>query len=214
MAYPTPPRLILFSRLPAPGRVKTRLVPALGAGGAAILQDRVARRLAGRMAHLAERLPLELELCYTGGDEDQARAWLGPGFSCVAQKPGHLGQRMARALARALAQGAPRAVLVGSDLPGLDADILARAFAALERFPLALGPSTDGGYYLVGLGRPAPGLLDEPHWRSLAALSSRAAALGLEPALLPALRDLDTPDDLAYWAERDPQFRSWSDPTA
>ncbi|MBU1275591.1 MAG: TIGR04282 family arsenosugar biosynthesis glycosyltransferase [Proteobacteria bacterium] len=209
-----PPRLILFSRLPVAGRVKTRLVPALGAQGAAALQDKLARRLAGRMRELAGRLPLELELCYTGGGEDQARAWLGPAFACVAQKPGHLGQRMAQALARALARGAPRAVLVGSDLPGLDADMLERAFAALERSPLALGPSTDGGYYLVGLSRPAPGLLEEPHWRSLAALSSRAAALGLEPALLPALRDLDTPSDLAYWAERDPQFRSWTDPTA
>lgn len=207
-------RLILFSRLPLAGRVKTRLAPALGAEGAAILQDRVARRLAGRMEGLAERLPLELELCYTGGKREQAQAWLGPGFACREQGSGHLGARMARALERALKQGAPQAVLVGSDLPGLDQTILEQALAALERSPLALGPSLDGGYYLVGQGRPAPGLLEAPHWRSLAALNARAKALGLEPALLPPLRDLDTPDDLAYWRENDPQIRAWTDPAS
>lgn len=209
-----PPRLILFSRLPLAGRAKTRLTPALGAEGAAILQDRVARRLAGRMQTLAERMPLELELCYTGGKREQAQAWLGPSFTCREQGSGHLGVRMARALERALKQGAPKAVLVGSDLPGLDEAILEEAFQALDRSPLVLGPSLDGGYYLVGQSRPVPGLLDEPHWRSLAALSARAKALGLEPVLLPPLRDLDTPDDLAYWRENDPQVRAWTDPAS
>ncbi|MCF8097696.1 MAG: TIGR04282 family arsenosugar biosynthesis glycosyltransferase [Desulfarculaceae bacterium] len=208
------PRLILFSRLPLAGRAKTRLGPALGARGAAQLQDRVARRLAGRMKGLASRMPLELELCYTGGGQAQAQAWLGPGFVCREQGSGHLGARMSRALERALDQGAPKVVLVGSDLPGLDQAILEEAFQALERTPLVLGPSNDGGYYLVGQNRPAPGLLEAPHWQSLAALTERAKPLGLEPLLLPGLRDLDTPDDLAYWRERDCLIRSWTDPTA
>lgn len=209
-----PPRLILFSRLPLAGRAKTRLAPALGAEGAAILQDRVARRLAERMAELAGSLPLELELCYTGGSRAQARAWLGPGFACRAQGSGDLGERMAQALERAFKQGAPRVVLVGSDLPSLDAALLKRALGELERAPLVLGPSLDGGYYLVGQSRPAPCLLDEPHWRSLAALGARAASLGLTPVLLPPLRDLDTPEDLAYWRGRDPELRAWTDPAA
>lgn len=136
-----PPRLILFSRLPRAGEAKTRLIPALGAKGAARLQERMARRLAGRMRQLAARLPLELELCYTGGDEAQARAWLGQGFVLREQIQGHLGERMAEALERALAQGAPRAVLVGSDLPGLGAPLLARAFAALESSPWCWVPA-------------------------------------------------------------------------
>jgi rSAM/selenodomain-associated transferase 1 len=209
-----PPRLILFSRLPRAGEAKTRLIPALGAEGAARLQDLVARRLAGRMRELAARLPLELELCYTGGDEAQAQAWLGQGFTLAEQGEGHLGESMAEALERALAQGAPRAVLVGSDLPGLDAPLLAQAFAALESSPLVLGPSSDGGYYLVGQSRPAPGLLDDPHWLDLAGVRERAKALDLEAALLPPQRDLDTQDDLAYWRAHDPQIRAWTDPTA
>ena len=211
---PSPPRLILFSRLPLAGRAKTRLIPALGAQGAAKLQDRVARRLAGRMQTLAGRMPLELELCYTGGNRTQAQAWLGPEFACREQGPGHLGARMAQALNWALGQGAPKVVLVGSDLPGLDEVILRQAFAALERSPLVLGPSIDGGYYLVGQSHPAPGLLDEPHWQSLAALTARAKTLGLEPVRLPSLRDLDTPGDLAYWRENDPQIRAWTGPAA
>ncbi len=199
-----PPRLIFFSRLPEPGRVKTRLVPALGAQGAARLQRRLGLRLWARLRELARKTPLELELCFTGGSEDQARAWLGKGIACRAQGPGDLGRRMERALHRALAQGAPRAVLVGSDLPGLRGAHVAQALEELERRELVLGPSADGGYYLVGLARPAPGLLDRPHWESLAALTARAAALGLEPTLLPALRDLDTPGDLAFWRDNDP----------
>lgn len=211
---PSPPRLILFSRLPLAGRAKTRLIPALGAQGAAELQERVARRLAGRMRALAGRLPLELELCYTGGGRAQAQAWLGAGFACRGQGSGHLGARMARALERALNQGAPRVVLVGSDLPGLDGPLLEQALYALEDSPLVLGPSIDGGYYLVGQSRPAPGLLEEPHWPSLAGVSARARALGLAPVLLAPQRDLDTPEDLAYWRENDPQIRAWTDPAA
>jgi rSAM/selenodomain-associated transferase 1 len=200
------PRVIFFSRLPEPGKVKTRLIPALGAQGAARLQRRLGLRLLARLRGLARETPLELELCFTGGSEDQARAWLGKGILYRQQGPGDLGRRMERALHRALAEGAPRAVLVGSDLPGLQGAHVAQALEELRRRALVLGPSTDGGYYLVGLARPAPGLLAPPHWESLAALSARAAEWGLEPALLPTLRDLDTPGDLVFWRDNDPKL--------
>ena len=200
------PRVILFSRVPAPGRAKTRLIPALGAAGAAALQARLGVRLAARLREQARATPYDLELCYTGGSEAQAREWLGSGLRYRPQGEGDLGQRMARALHRALAEGAPRAVLVGSDLPGLMGEHLTQALAALDRRPLALGPSLDGGYYLVGLARPAPNLLDPPHWESLAGVQARAAALGLEAKLISPLRDLDTPADLAYWRAQDSGF--------
>ncbi len=202
------PRVILFSRLPAPGQVKTRLIPVLGARGAAALQQRLGQRLAVRLLVQAQATPYDLELCSTGGGEEQARAWLGEGLLYAEQGGGDLGRRMARALHRALDQGAPRAVLVGSDLPGLSGAQVATALDRLRRSPLVLGPSLDGGYYLVGLSRPAPGLLEPPHWQDLAGVRARAAELGLEPSFVTALRDLDTPADLEFWREQDPALFS------
>jgi len=197
-------RVILFSRLPVAGRAKTRLIPALGAEGAAELQARLGRVLAARLRRQAALTPFDLELCYTGGNEAQARAWLGQGLLYAEQGGGDLGQRMERALHRALDQGTPRAVLVGSDLPGLGGEQVAAALESLEGSPLVLGPSADGGYYLVGLSCPAPGLLAAPRWESLAGVRTRAAELGLEPVFTPTLRDLDTPVDLEFWRQQDP----------
>ncbi|MCF8033778.1 MAG: TIGR04282 family arsenosugar biosynthesis glycosyltransferase [Desulfarculaceae bacterium] len=204
----TLPRVIIFTRLPVAGQVKTRLIPALGAGGAAALQERLGRRLAHRLGTQALAAPYELEVCYTGGRETQAREWLGAALLCHPQGPGDQGARMLHALHRALVQGAPRVVLVGSDLPGLTGENVSQALAALEDAPLVLGPSPDGGYYLIGLSRLAPGLLDPPAWESLAGVQGRAAELGLKAALLPAQRDLDTPEDLDYWREKDPELFS------
>ncbi|MEW5912798.1 MAG: TIGR04282 family arsenosugar biosynthesis glycosyltransferase [Thermodesulfobacteriota bacterium] len=197
-----PERLIIFTRLPQPGRAKTRLIPALGPQGAADLQRRLVERLLVQARALAAARPLELELCFTDGTAEEARAWLGPGLSYQPQGSGDLGRRMDRALHRALAQGAERVVLVGTDLPELDQAILAAALEALADHDLALGPATDGGYYLVGLRAAAPGLLTGEHGRSLAALRGRAAELGLRTAMLPELSDLDTPADLARWLAR------------
>ncbi|RJX30554.1 MAG: glycosyltransferase [Desulfarculus sp.] len=197
-------RLIIFTRLPKPGRAKTRLIPALGAQGAADLQRRLVERLLARARELAVARPLELELCFTDGEVEEARAWLGPGLGYQSQGEGGLGRRMARALHRALAAGAPRVVLVGTDLPDLDQAVLAAALEALQEHDLVLGPAADGGYYLVGLRARAPGLLEGGHGRSLAALRARAAELGLSVFLLPELNDLDTPADLARWQGRGP----------
>ncbi|MCB2225805.1 MAG: TIGR04282 family arsenosugar biosynthesis glycosyltransferase [Desulfarculaceae bacterium] len=199
-------RVIFFTRLPVAGQAKTRLIPALGAEGAAALQERLGRRLALRLGTRSVEALYELEVCYTGGNEASARAWLGDALLYHPQGPGDLGARMLYALHRALSQGAPRAVLVGSDLPGLTGGHAVQALAALEEAPLVLGPSTDGGYYLIGLSGLAPGLLDPPAWESLAGVQARAVELGLAAKLLSPLRDLDTPEDLAYWREEDPEL--------
>ncbi len=194
-----PDRLIIFTRLPQAGLAKTRLIPALGAEGAARLQSLLAERLLARAQRLAQDMPLAIEVRLTDGTMEEGQAWLGPGPLYSEQGAGDLGQRMERALGRALAQGVARVVLAGSDIPGLDREILAAAFAALRDHDLVLGPAADGGYYLVGLSRPTPGLLSPGHWRTLQAVAQRAAELGMSRALLPKLHDLDTPADLARW---------------
>ena len=205
---PSPPALIIMTRYPRPGRVKTRLIPALGPQGAARLHGRLTARVAAQARALAARRPLRLLVSHAGGNREEMEAWLGAGLEYWPQPTGDLGQRMHQALALALEQEAPAAMLVGSDLPDLDAALLARAFDLLREALLVLGPAQDGGYYLVGLTRPAPGLFEPLPWggpRVWEATLARARELGLAPALLPVLRDLDSPEDLAHHQAR------WSD---
>jgi glycosyltransferase A (GT-A) superfamily protein (DUF2064 family) len=98
--------------------------------------------------------------------------------------------------------------LVGTDVPWLSQAIVAEGFAALDRDDVALGPARDGGYYLVALRQPHPGLFEDIAWSTakvLPATLARAERLGLRVRLLPLLTDLDTIDDLrAEWPRVQP----------
>ncbi len=201
-------RLIIFTRYPRPGACKRRLIPALGPAGAAALQRSMTQGILAWARLLARHRPgLEIEVCSPDGDSDRLRAWLGPGLRYRSQGPGDLGRRMYRALARARREGCGRAVLVGSDIPGLTDRIMAQALDALERCHLVLGPARDGGYYLVGMKRPRPELFQGLRWggpRVLARTRELARRSGLETRLLPELGDLDRPRDLPLWAQAPP----------
>ena len=200
---PAPAHLILFTRYPRPGTCKTRLIPALGAQGAAALQ----RRMTERMAAEARRLQVEgiahLTVHHDGGSAEEMTAWLG---ACEVrpQEGGDLGARMAAALRQAFASGAPLALLFGSDIPGLDSAGLRQALAALRECPVVLGPSSDGGYYLIGLSVACaemvlPLLFTDMAWSTatvLATSEERLGRKGLAYTLLPQLADIDTPADL------------------
>lgn len=194
-------RLILFTRYPEPGRTKTRLIPALGAQGAAALQRRMSEAMVGQMAQFAAQYPVALEIRYADGDPRAMEAWLACDIPCVAQGEGDLGLRLHRAFVQAFVHGARRVVIIGADCPDLGPAIFAQAFAALERKDLVMGPAIDGGYYLVGLNQPAPTLFTEIPWGSgavLAATLKQAQALNLSTHLLEPLADVDRPEDLRY----------------
>ena len=190
---------IVFAKAPVAGEAKTRLIPAIGAAGAAAL----AERLLVHAVQAAASAGFEaLELCVTPDTghplflqlRQQHGLWL------TAQGGGDLGARMQRALARAL-QAHERALLMGSDLPGLDAAVLRRANAALADHDAVFVPALDGGYGLVGLRAPAPMLFDGMAWSRadvMARTRERARAAGLRLAELPAVADIDEPDDLRH----------------
>ena len=130
-----------------------------------------------------------------------APGW-GDAFEYRPQGAGDLGKRMNRALAEALDQGFRRVVLVGSDLPDLTPEILLESLAALGRCDLALGPAKDGGYYLIGLSRPAPELFSGVDWGGASVLArtlDKARTAGLSYGLLGELCDVDRPEDLPLW---------------
>jgi rSAM/selenodomain-associated transferase 2/rSAM/selenodomain-associated transferase 1 len=195
-------RLILFARYPVAGRVKTRLVPALGAEGAAGVHRRLVLRTLRTAARFCAAEGIALEIRFDGGSADAVCHWLGDAASCRPQCEGDLGQRMADAFEASFAEGARATAIVGCDVPALGARALAGAFDALARGATVLGPATDGGYYLVGLTRPAPELFRGIAWGTDQVLPGTLRALarrGEEPVLLEPLADLDRPEDLPAW---------------
>ena len=193
----TRPRLVIFARFPEPGRAKTRLIPALGPAGAARLQDAMTRRTLRSAAEVAGLADTELR--HTGGDSDGRAIAHRYGRTHVRYHPqgdGGLGER----LARATSVGGGPIVVVGSDCPALSGDVIRAAFHRLEQHDVVLGPAADGGYYLIGLRRPAPRLFAGIDWstdRVLAQTLAAAEQIGLTVApLLPTLSDVDVPADL------------------
>ena len=188
------PRLLMFTRFPAPGQAKTRLIPALGPDGAAAVHRTMTERTLATLRAAADAGGMAVEVWVTGGPDAAFRQWLGPGFAIVQQGEGDLGARMARALA------ATPAILVGSDLPDLQPGHIAAAAALLAVGQAAFGPAEDGGYYLVALPAPAPFLFTGMAWSTAGVMAEtrrRLHAHGVAYGLLPTLPDLDKPADLA-----------------
>ncbi len=192
-------RLVVFAKAPQAGVAKTRLIPALGAQGAADLALRMLQHTL-QQAMAANVGPVEL--CMSPGPDDAA--WAGVALPATVQRTdqggGDLGQRMARAVARVTASNQP-VLLMGSDCPALNAARIAEAAQALAQFDAALVPVADGGYVLVGLHAPCPAIFADMAWStpSVAAVTlQRLAALGQRVWVGPMLHDIDEPADLVH----------------
>lgn len=201
--------LIIFTRYPVPGKTKTRLIPALGAEAAADLQ----RALTEHALTNASILPnVTLEIHYTGETEDSFRQWLGDKYNYHEQVGDTLGDRMKAALQVAFENGADHAVVMGIDCPSLDATVLEIAFNALHTQPLAIGPATDGGYYLIGMRRAtfthhADTFFDDMPWGTDAVYPTtvnRIEDVSLTFKRLAYLNDIDEPEDLPEWEKHQP----------
>jgi len=197
-----PERLILFTRYPEPGSAKTRLISALGEGGAADLQRELAEHTLARVHQARSSRPFSFEVRYAGTDCRSMAAWLGADLALRLQCEGDLGARMHGAFDEAFSEGCARVVLIGTDCPGVSPFLFEQAFKALAIADVVLGPAADGGYYLVGLRKPEPRLFQDMPWgteRVLEATCERAKACGLSLCLLPPQTDIDRPQDLAVW---------------
>jgi rSAM/selenodomain-associated transferase 1 len=206
-------RLILFAKVPEPGRAKTRLAPGLGEEGAArlyqaFLDDAIA--LCGRV----EGASLELWASGGAGASDDAgvsadagvREYFAgryPDLPVRLQSGRGLGERLSGAFESSFAAGADHVVITGSDHPTLPSSYLDRAFSALIDAQLVIGPSADGGYYAIGLARhawpEAASLFIGVPWSTPAVLETTrrtARRLGLGHLELPEWYDVDDPSVL------------------
>jgi uncharacterized protein len=203
------PVVSVMARYPVPGAVKTRLIPALGADGAALLHRRLAAHCLFRLRPLHATGEAAIEVCVDGGSPATVRAWLGRWPRARAQTDGDLGDRLKEALSGAIASGAASATVIGSDCPAARATHVRAALRSLATHDVVIGPAEDGGYWLLGMtAEAAPrvlgALFDGVSWGSddvFRQTMERAHRASLTVAVADRLADVDRPDDIAAWDE-------------
>ena len=195
-------RIVIIAKAPIAGFCKTRLIPALGAQGAAQLAQRM---LVCAIRHALEAGLGPVELCVTPGP--QAFDWQGlglpSGLDWSEQGEGDLGVRMGRAAQRVTARG-EAILLIGTDCPALDSHRLQAAATALQDHDACLVPTADGGYALLGLNHFHPGVFDGVRWSTAAVAAETRhgiAHLGWHLSSQPSLHDIDEPQDLQWLPE-------------
>lgn len=193
----TGPALAIMARQPVPGQVKTRLCPFLTPEQCAdlysafIKDDLALATSASSYTVFLAFTPIEAKSFF--------RTVAPPSVTLVAQGHGDLGQKMYRVCATLCRQGYSPVIIIGSDLPTLQPRHLQQALEALRDHDVCLGPTPDGGYYLVGQRQANQRLFDNIPWSTplvLPTTLARAKDAGLSLALLDSCSDVDTVEDL------------------
>lgn len=191
--------LVVMAKAPVPGLAKTRLIPALGAQGAADLAHRLLMHTLTQTAGLHAD---HWELCVTPDTShpafDRAVADAQGRLQLSAQGEGDLGHRMHRAIERVL-RAHDKALLIGTDAPALTTGLLRLAEASLDDHEAVFVPAMDGGYALVGLTRPVPSLFHDMTWSTKQVMADtrwRARQAQLKWVELAPVHDIDEPGDL------------------
>jgi rSAM/selenodomain-associated transferase 1 len=186
---------IVFARAAVPGKVKTRMIPQLGPERACALH----LACLGDVVEMLDRaLPAAEKWLFwseaPGPDISIGDLELPPSFGMALQSGLDLGERMGRALERALASGAQRVLLIGSDSPALPPEFLRQASDALKTADLVLGPSEDGGFYLIGARSFDRAIFEQVEWGGAEVFARTEANIrrcGLTLHTLPRWYDLD-----------------------
>lgn len=192
--------LIVFTRYPEPGKAKTRLIPVLGAEGAAKLHRQMTENAIAQAKQLQSFHSLSVEVHFTGGSFLLMQEWLGHEITYRQQAEGDIGFRMASAFQTTFNNNIDNVIIIGSDCPTLNYQILSEAFQALHQHDLVLGPATDGGYYLIGLRHFIPELFTDISWSTSEVFQQTveiAGKLNLAATYLTELSDVDRPEDLS-----------------
>ena len=191
--------VIVMAKAPVPGYAKTRLIPALGAGGAAGLASRLLNHAVEQA--LAAQLGT-VDLCCAPDQVHIAFASQAQraGLVLSSQVEGDLGARMSHAFDRWL-PCSDRVLMIGTDAPAIDATLLQQAAQALAETDAVFVPALDGGYALIGLRQPAPQLFADVLWSTASVMAltrNRVIAAGLRHTELAPVADIDEPADLVH----------------
>lgn len=191
--------LVVFVKAPVPGAVKTRLWPPVAPVRAAALYRAFTQ---DTLDHAGRVAGARIFVAYEGDARFPDLSWLASAPSAFPQDGATLGERLENAFDSCLRRH-DKVVVIGSDAPHIPFSVYDQAFESLDHADLALGPSRDGGYYLIGLKRTEPRLFRDIPWSTAAVLRAtrrRARELGLTTRLLPENFDVDSFADLEQLA--------------
>jgi uncharacterized protein len=201
--------IVVFAKAPITGQVKTRLIGTLTAEEAKDLYICFLRDTFESLEELIEEFQevdeddeSSLVLCFTPADELEAfEAADLNGCLLLAQSGNELGERMKYCFEDLFRMNFQSVIIVGADTPTLPNEIIAEAFAILtnDKNSVTIGPTADGGYYLIGMNSPHPVLFENIHWSSDQVMTEtihKAEANQIKLSLLPEWFDVDSPEDL------------------
>lgn len=194
--------IIIFTRVPIPGQTKTRMMPMISAAGCARLHTCFLEDIKRECG----KTEADLYVFYTPKDKEEfLYPVFGSGRQYIPQSGEGLGERMYQAVRQVLEKGYGSCILLGTDIPELRAEYLNRAFSILERRDIVLGPTMDGGYYLVGMKTPLKEIFEVKGYGQSSALHNTVAQLkraGLTTGFTKTLWDMDTCEDLQGYRQR------------
>lgn len=198
-------RVLVFARVPEPGKVKTRLGDGLG-------PDKALAVYAILLRHTKDillRSGLDATI-YLAGGMPESDVWTEAGMTRRSQSGSDLGERMWNAFQDAFRDGVRKAVVIGTDCPGLSPSILQEAMARLDSTEAVVVPAVDGGYVLLGLTSPVRSIFEHKRWSTDTVLHDTLAdfhSIGMSFARLEPLRDVDTADDYHTLIDDHPWLR-------
>jgi hypothetical protein len=194
--------LVVFVKDPTPGRVKTRLTPRITPDEAAKLYKAFSLDIIANAHKLKRNSVNNVTVAYTpNGAEKAFRKLIGQPTNFLPQKGKNLGERMKNAFKQSFAEGAKRVVIIGTDSPTLPVSYIQKAFDILKKIPIVIGPTFDGGYYLIGLSGLNDDIFDGIGWgtsRVFDQTLTRIKSLNTQVYVLPPWYDVDTSGDLEF----------------
>ncbi len=192
-------RLIIFAKSPIPGKVKTRLTPDITPAEAAELYKAFIIDIVGTAYNLQCE---QVAIAYTPSNAETAfHSICGQSVSYFPQQGHDLGERMKNAFKHSFARGSKRTIIIGTDSPTLPLSYIQKAFDALKEVPVTIGPTFDGGYYLIGLSEQNCTIFEGVDWSTSRVFSqtlTRIEEANKPLYVLPPWYDVDTLDNLEF----------------
>jgi rSAM/selenodomain-associated transferase 1 len=198
--------LIVFIKQPQKGKVKTRLAQTLGDDFALAFYKACAEHTFSVIDEL-NASEHTIFIFYSGVDKRKITGWVNRDFIFKRQKGNDLGERMMNSFEEVFKHGVKNAVIIGSDIPGISLKIINSAFIALENSDIVIGPSKDGGYYLLGMKKINKNIFEGINWSSEKVFSQTMFKLEqkFKIKVLKELIDIDTENDLDEWMKISPE---------
>ncbi|MBQ0041339.1 MAG: TIGR04283 family arsenosugar biosynthesis glycosyltransferase [Clostridiales bacterium] len=193
--------MIVFTRVPVPGQTKTRMMPYFTPEQCADLH----RCFLQDVSRQVKKVDADIIVSYTGGNPDQLEQIFGKKVMYIEQIGDGLGNRMADAIRKAHETGYDKIVLIGTDVPELEAETLDAAFAMLDACDVVMGPTEDGGYYLIGMKEAHQQAFNVKKYGEASVLEETLKGIsdaGLTAVTIDSYDDIDTPEDAHGYRER------------